>query len=461
MLQQASARVSFHTPATGGRTLFKGFHPYRWDTTELAMTDDLYHPRGSSGPIASAQELAAASAGAAHTLMLPGGGTAGIHTMLLYAAQCGETVILPRNCHASTLNICAIAGLEPVFTATSYTSQGRPYTEAAAYKDAMEHHPHAKAVLVVRPDYYGLLTDLQAIVGEAHPRGLLVLCDEAHGATFNWRRDMMNAISLGADLAVQSAHKTLPVLTPGAWLHGSPSIDIHRLRNILRMVQTSSPSFMTMLSLDEGRAWMNAHGERACTYLQKAISRFYAAAEQLGYHPGQADTPPGLSYDPLRLVLQPSDGGSRGGYALEEALRQQGLDMEMADNGCIVGILPLRGGKAKLSTLLKALRYIERSGRGGQDPPLPFSPTPPPVIPRRALSLGEATFAPSEPIPVARAIGRVSATSVGRYPPGVAFLTAGEELAPDMAAFLASQDPARMFGLTDQGDLPCVCGVKA
>jgi len=460
MLRQASVRVSFHMPAIGGRALFKGFHPHRWDTTELATTDDLYHPRGSLGPIASAQGMAAASAGAAHTLMLPGGGTAGIHTMLLYAAKRGETVVLPRNCHASTLHICAVAGLEPVFTSTSYTSHGRAYTEAEAYKDVMERHPHAKAVLVVRPDYYGLMTDLQTIAREAHRKGLLVLCDEAHGATFNWRRDVLNAISLGADLAVQSAHKTLPVLTPGAWLHGCSSIDIQRLRNILRLVQTSSPSFITMLSLDEARAWMNAHGERACVRLKKALLRFYAAAERLGYSPGQDDTPPGLSYDPLRLVLQAYNRNS-GGLALEETLRQQGIDMEMADDGCIVGILPLRGSKARLSALLKALQRIKRPGQGGQDQPLPLLKTPPPIVPRRVLSLGEATFSASEPIPVAQAVGRVSATNVGRYPPGTAFLIAGEELAPDMAAFLANQDLSRMFGLTDQGDLPCVCGIKA
>jgi len=453
--------MSFHMPATGGRAPFQGFHPYRWDTTELSVTDDLYHPRESLGPIAAAQGLAAASAGAAHTLMLPGGGTAGIHTMLLYAAKRGETVVLPRNCHASTLNICAMAGLEPVFTATSYTSHGRAYTGAEAYKDAMERHPRAKAVLVVRPDYYGLLTDLQAIAREARRHGMLVLCDEAHGATFNWRGDVPNAISLGADLAVQSAHKTLPVLTPGAWLHGGSSIDIRRLRGLLRLVQTSSPSFVTMLSLDEARAWMDACGERVCTRLREALPRFYAAAERLGYNPGQDDAPPGLAYDPLRLVLRPPHRGSYSGFALEETLRRQGVDMEMADEGCVVGILPLQGGGVRLSKLLRALQRIGWPERGVQGPQPPFSPAPPPGDPNRVLSLGEAVFAPSEPIPITRAVGRVSATNVGRYPPGTAFLTAGEELAPDMAVFLASQDPARLFGLTDQGDLPCVREIEA
>ncbi|MCL1854278.1 MAG: DegT/DnrJ/EryC1/StrS family aminotransferase, partial [Clostridia bacterium] len=386
------------------------------------------------------------------TLMLPGGGTAGIHTMLLYGVRRGETVVLPRHCHVSTLNICAIAGLEPAFPVLSHTAWGRAYTSGEAYRETMERHPRAKAVLVVRPDYYGLLADLQTIAREARRNGMLVLCDEAHGATLNWRGDVPNAMSLEADLAVQSAHKTLPAITPGAWLHGGSSVDIRRLRNLLTLVQTSSPSFITMLALDEARAWMDIHGERACVRLRKALREFYTAAERLGYARGQDDAPPGLAYDPLRVVLQAFGSG----FALEEALRRHGVDMEMADENCVVGIPPLRGGEARLSKLLKALRRIERQAGSGRGSQVPFSAVPPPGIPNRVLSLGEAASALSEPLPVARAAGRVSAANVGRYPPGVAFLTAGEEITPDMAAFLAGQDPARMFGLTEQGDLPCV-----
>ncbi len=447
-------------PATGGKAPFGRPDPYRLDTTELPVTDDLYRPTGA---IARAQALAAASSGAAHTLMLHGGSTAGMHAMLLYCLRRGDRVILPRNCHVSALHLCATAGIQPVF-AEAVLEGVRPHTPLAAYAQAMERHPQAKALLVVRPDYYGLMPELEPLVALARKKGLWLLCDEAHGATYPWRTDVKGAISLGADMAVQSAHKTLPALTAGAWLHAGERVDVNRLRRILRMVQTSSPSFLTLLALDDARAWMDRWGRAACQGLLAALQDFYGKAQALGYAPGQGPAPPGHAFDPLRLVLQ----APQGGYALGQALQDQGIDLELCDDRCIVGIVPLRGYQPLLRKLLRALGRIpatpaaEPQAPTGQSQaptdhaPAPTGPPWPRQWPVRQTPLCEAAFAPCQGIPFPEAVGRVSAACVGLYPPGIALLTPGDLISQDWADFLAAQEPRRLFGLSEDGTLLCL-----
>ena len=219
---------------------------------------------------------------------------------------------------------------------------------------------HARAVLVLNPDYYGTLGPVRRVAERAHAMDMLVLCDEAHGAVFNWYRREYGALSQGADLVIQSAHKTLPALTASAWLHGAEGIDIPLLRKRLRMVQTSSPSFITMLSLDDARAWMDEHGKTAGAALEAALADFRKEAAKLGYTDGQKLLPEGLRTDPLRLVLD----APQGGFRLAEQLEEAGIDIELCDSAGIGCILSLADGPRRLERLLEALRTIPAaSGR--------------------------------------------------------------------------------------------------
>ena len=450
LLAGVARRTSLHMPATGGRSPFRACNPYRWDTTELPVTDDLYHPTGA---IAQAEALIARSAGSQTTLLLHGGSTAGVHTMILYACKRGDAIVLPRNAHASCLGICSVAGLTPVFAEPSFTREGRLYTTPEAYARALDANPTATAALALRMDYYGLLVDLPAIAQVAHTRGKLLLCDEAHGAYCNWRGDLPNAGACGADLFVQSAHKTLPALTPGAWLHAGQNIDAERLRGILRLVQTSSPSFITMLALDDARAWMDVHGQAACHALLMALDRFRAKAALLGYADGQPTPPAGLAYDRLRLVIFAPEGGA----LLQKRLQARKLDVEMSDDKHVVCILPLINGQSVLRRLLKALSHTARERVASPVPPAAASEI---IYPRqwppRRLPPDAATFAPCEAVPICEAVGRISAVHVGRYPPGICWLTAGDEITPEVAALLTNTPIDNLFGPDRDGMLRCV-----
>ena len=361
MLDMVSGRVSLHMPGAQGRAPFERMDPSLLETTELPVTDDLYQPAGA---IAQAERLLAVSANAHASFMLQGGSTAGVHAMILYACRRGDTVILPRNVHLSALNICAVAGIIPVFAEMEELPGGWFATTPDAYRKALEDSPCAKAALAVSSDYYGLLCNLPAIADIVHSRDKLLLCDEAHGAYFNWRNDVQNAGARGADLFVQSAHKTLPALNAAAWLHAMQGIDAGRLRTILRMVQTSSPSFTLMQSMDDARAWMDEYGRDACERMLQETKAFMDQASALGF----TDDRGGIPADRLRVVLRAPWGGEW----LRGKLQAMGIDVEMADTTHIVCIASLLDGEKRLRILLDALETIERESAAAS----PTSDTP-------------------------------------------------------------------------------------
>ena len=443
MLQTVSKRISLHMPALQGQMLFENTS-YTFETTELPVSDDLYQPKGA---IKEAEQLLQKSANTQASFMLQGGSTAGIHAMLLYACRRGDSVILPRNVHLSALSICAVAGIEPVFAELSELPGGWFVTSPEAYQKALEAHPHAKAVLVISSDYYGIHSNLSTIAKYVHLQGKLVLCDEAHGAYFNWRNDIRNAGAYGADLFVQSAHKTLPAVNPAAWLHAMDDIDVIKLRGILRMVQTSSPSFTLMQSLDDARAWMDAYGQEACMRLQKATEEFMTQASDLGF----IDDRIGLEVDRLRLVLH----APQGGRWLQKSLQDMNLDIEMSDATHIVCILSLLDGEKRLQTLLHALKQIAGNCNCTNEPCRPWEPkNKPDVWPTRRLPISEAVFADTEMLKPQDATGRISAVNIGLYPPGIAWLTAGELITQEITDMIVNTPTHRLFGVN--GGIRCV-----
>ncbi|HRX09962.1 MAG TPA: aminotransferase class I/II-fold pyridoxal phosphate-dependent enzyme [Candidatus Limiplasma sp.] len=399
------------------------------------MTDDLFKPTGA---ILEAETLLANSAKANASFLLSGGSTAGIHAMILYACKRGNTLILPRNSHLSALNICAIAGIEPVFAELTELPGGYMMTTPDAFAKALDAHPQAKAILAISSDYYGLMSDLPAIADIAHANGKLLLCDEAHGAYFNWRQDLQNAGQNGADLFVQSAHKTLPAVNAAAWLHASDRIDTEKLRSILRMVQTSSPSFALMQAMDDARAWMDGHGQDACTRLQSAVDSFLLDVTALGFTDDRGIMP----FDRLRLVLRSPQGGEW----LQKKLEKLGIDVEMWDAHRIVCILSLLDGERRLEILRDALKAI--AAENHDTVPVKSILLKPDLWPERAMPLHEAAFAEYETLAPEDAVGRISASTVGIYPPGTAWLTAGDIVTEEIAGMILETPAHRLFGMS-------------
>ena len=449
MLEKNARRLSLHMP--GGVGAGRGFtlagrNPYRLDATELPVTDDLYQPLGA---IAESERLVALSAGAAATINLTDGSTAGIHAMLLYAARRGDTVLLARNAHQSAAAACALYGLVAAYIPCTQTADGYAYVTEEATLQALAAHPQACALLLTRPDYYGGLMPLENVRQAARRQGTLLLVDEAHGATLNWDDTLQNALALGADITVQSAHKTLPALTSGAWLHAAPTVDAQRLRRCVRRVQTSSPSFLCQLAMDDARAWMDEHGPDTLADMRAQTARFWRQAERLGYRPSQRlwqeKGVPG-AFDPLRLVLDAPQGGG----VLARQLAALGCDAEMSDACRVVGILSPTGYRRQLRGLLGALRRIGSPQRAARPT---FPPYPP--LPEVVLLPAEAMARDSEWAPLAQAVGRVAAEPAGLFPPCVPLVMPGERVTAEAIAALAAAPPPLRFGTKDD-EIPCI-----
>lgn len=445
MLLKQQNRCSFHMPGHQGYSPWNEENKfYTFDTTELGGTDDLYKP--SSG-ILKAEALMAPLAKADGSIMLTGGSTAGILAMFLYGTEPGEKVIIPRNAHHSVINACVLAGCQPVYVYPQVTEDGYYYYREDDYLSVMINNPDAKAVFITRPDYYGHLLEIEKIVTSARQNNQLVLVDEAHGAHFNWMPEIKGAGELGADIWVQSAHKTLPVLTGGAWLHHSQRVDGKALRQVLQMIQTSSPSFVIMESLDSGRAWMDAYGQKALENLQKKIQAFFKNLLDTAYSNAFVHwEKTGLSFDPLRMVIT----APQGGFTLLRDLYTMNVDVEMADARRIICIPSVMTPAESFDKLLSALHQIKPIQKESFQISLPVTSERQQVLPLREAALGKKEW-----ISISKSLGKISAGSVGAYPPGIPWLLPGEKITEEIVEKLLVLPEEYSFGIISKA-ISCV-----
>ncbi len=443
MLLAASGRCSCHMPGHKGVAPFGAEDLYALDTTEIPLTDDLYAPENG---IAQAQELYAQAAGAGASIFLHNGSTAGIHAMVqLYAGE-GDAVILPRNAHLSAANGCVLGGVKAEWIPITQLPDGYCYIAEADVLAALEAHPQAKALLLTRPDFYGCCLPLERIVEKAHSMGIRVVVDEAHGAHLPWLAGVASAGELGADAWVQSVHKTLPGLTGSAVLHLQNAADKPRAMRILRREQTSSPSFVLLMSIDDSRAYMEETGRARLAEVAAAADELRRLLPEVGYadaHAAWANT--GLGFDPTRVVIT----APQGGFALAQSLRQRGVDVEMADVQRVVLILSCMDERSKILQLKDILGDIPPCAAAL--PALPDMRS----LPEKALDLRPAVMASCEAVPLEKAEGRIAAASAGLYPPGIPLVCPGERISPEVIDLLRSAGNQERFGL--EGDaLLCV-----
>ncbi|MBP3637790.1 MAG: aminotransferase class V-fold PLP-dependent enzyme [Clostridia bacterium] len=443
MLLAASGRRSFHMPGHKGVSPFGTADLYALDTTEIPQTDDLYCPENG---IAEAQRLYARAAGAAETLFLHNGSTAGIHAMVqLYAGE-GDTVILPRNAHLSAANGCVIGGVKAAWIPITQLPDGYCYIAEADALAALDAHPHAKAMLLTRPDFYGGCLPLERIIAKAHGMGIKVVVDEAHGAHLPWLEGVASAGELGADAWVQSVHKTLPGLTGSAVLHLRSPADKPKAMRILRREQTSSPSFVMLMSIDDSRAYMEETGREKLALTAKMANILRSALPVTGYEEAHCQwRHTGLQFDPTRVVLH----APQGGFRLAKTLRENGIDVEMADIRRVVLILSCMDGPGDIMRLVGILR--ENPPQGRLLPMLPDMRT----LPEKALDLRPAVMADCEPVPLAEAEGRIAAASAGLYPPGIPLICPGEKFSREIISLLQRAGSQERFGLEGE-NLLCV-----
>lgn len=415
----------FHTPGHSGRagralpSAFAGILPC--DATEIPGLDSLYE---ADGPIALAEEAAARVFGAARTLFSAGGCTLAIQTMLALALQPGHAVAMDRRSHRSAIHACALLDVQPRWLLPGTDGQISPdAVEACLGKN------DCRAVYITSPDYYGRLCDIPGIAAVCRRYGVPLLVDNAHGSHLAFLAPSLHPLHLGASMTADSAHKTLPALTGGAFLQiGDPALGADA-KHKMSLFGSTSPSYPVMASLDLCRAWLEEEGKAAFVQLSQRVQNLEAACRAAGL-PAEE----GLR-DPVRLTLRTGALGLSGQDAAAY-FRRKGCQCEHADGDRVVFILTPFHTPAELARLQAAALALP----GEKDLPRAEGPIRPAFSAFPAaethLSLREALFGPREEIDTAAAAGRTAGMSACPCPPGIPVVIPGEKISDEAVQIL-------------------------
>lgn len=404
-----------------------------WDVTELAGLDDLHEPEEG---IKEAEALLTSFYHTKKSYFLVNGSTVGNLAMILASIQQGDKVLVQRNCHKSVMNGLKLAKANPVFLTPVIESGISISVPYETIFNSLNEHPDVRAIIITYPNYYGLGFNLASIIKEVHKKGILVLVDEAHGAHFAAGSPFPpSAVSMGADIVVHSAHKTLPAMTMGSYLHiNSESVNQQRVEEYLRMLQSSSPSYPIMLSLDLARAYLESYTENDKEYLSVQIESFKQYIwkhEELGvFEPENSDI-----QDPLKLILYYKRGLS--GFELQKLMEEAGIYPELADERYVLLILPLlkEGQPFFFEEMIKRLATIKWIlGDKAQIRPVSNSMKNDQKYKESVLAISyeEMDRMPRKRIPLTQACGEISAETIVPYPPGIPLIQKGEVITFDM-----------------------------
>jgi arginine decarboxylase len=457
--------TGFHTPGhQRGRgsaaSLLSHFGPSVWhyDLPELPGLDNL---AAAEGVIAQAQAMAAATFGAEQTWFLVNGSTVGIMAAILATCGEGDVILLPRNMHQSALAGVILAGAVPVLlTPELDTATGLVYPLGpAAIAEALGQYPQAKAALVVSPTYEGLCADIAAIAQVTHAHHLPLIVDEAHGPHLHFHPDLPPAaLDARADLVVQSTHKVLGAATQAAMLHLQGNrISASQISRCLRLLQSSSPSYLLLASLDAARQQMADAGEAIYTDL---LAKAAWVRQALAHQPRlrvlePVDLPAHLEVrlDPTRLTLDVQRLGVTG-YAVDAYLDQHcQITAELPTATYLTFILSLGTSHADLSALVAACQRLEQAFPA-QSPAQSASKTLPVALPpltTLAMAPRPAFLGEHRTVPFAEAVGEMSADWICPYPPGIPLLFPGEKISGIVLENLlqAQQAGAELSGCSD------------
>ncbi|MBR3321060.1 MAG: aminotransferase class I/II-fold pyridoxal phosphate-dependent enzyme, partial [Exiguobacterium sp.] len=330
-------RVSFHVPGHHNGTVmddrlpdaFVKVMPY--DLTELAHLDDLHDASG----IIEQAERALGNLYASNSKWLVNGSTVGNWSMLAAAVKRGERVYVQRNSHKSVWNAIEWLGLKPVLlTPTIERGTGIPTVVTLdTIEQAIQAFPGGKAVMLTSPTYYGDMADIRTISDYLTSFDIPLLVDEAHGAhLIHPQLPRRSAIFEGASAVVQSAHKTLPALTMGAWVHYKDNIDEARLKHALSSFQTSSPSYLIMASLDYARSYLERLTNEQWSAIQKSHAQFVLELKRAGFVVKVGD-----DFTKVTILTYPKNG-----LIFSQHLASIGIDIELAAVDHVLFCLPFR-----------------------------------------------------------------------------------------------------------------------
>lgn len=418
------------------------------DVNSMKPLDNLCHP---ISVIKEAEELAAEAFGAANAFLMVGGTTSAVQSMVLTACKRGDKIILPRNVHRSVINALVLCGAKPVYVNPDMDHKlgialGMKVSQV---EQAIAEHPDAVAILVNNPTYYGICSNLKAIVDLAHRHNMLALADEAHGTHFYFGEDMpISAMAAGADMASVSMHKSGGSLTQSSFLLTGPNVSEGYTRQIINLTQTTSGSYLLLSSLDISRRNLALRGREEFAKVRalaqyarseiNAIGGYYAYCREIINDNSIYD------FDVTKLSVHTLDIGLAGIEVYDILRDEYDIQIEFGDIGNILAYISIGDRRQDIERLVSALAEIKRRYQKDKAGMLTQEYIDPQVI----VTPQEAFYAEKESLPIRETAGRVCSEFVMCYPPGIPILAPGEKITQGILEYI---EYAKMKGCSMTG----------
>ena len=409
------------------------------DITEISGADDLHAP---SGIIAEAQNSAASLFGAISTIFLTGGSTCGILAAISAVTKKNDSIIIARNCHKAVYNACLVNGLDVSYIYPAKKVRLGVFGEVSPLEvDTAMKSSGAKVVVITSPTYEGIVSDIKSISATVHKNGGILIVDSAHGAHLGLSDYFpKSARKLGADIVIESAHKTLPCLTGAALLHiCSHRINYSNIREKLGIFETSSPSYPILCSID--RAVREIKRSDLFTPYIANLERLYSKRFKVLSLFESGD------FDRSKIVISLENADITGFELKKLLLERYKIELEMALPSYALAMTSLADTTEGFDRLIFALEEIDNSLVKKAKTPLLFPPAPEKVF---GLDYeGEDEFIKTE-----KAVGKVSAEFIYAYPPGSPIIAVGERFSEDVLAYLNQLYSSGAQILSSKGNYP-------
>ena len=416
---------------------FMGNGPFSIDVTIFKMVDGLHQPKSC---IKEAQELAADAYGVKQSFFAVNGTSGAIQAMIMSVIKAGEKILVPRNVHKSVSAGIILSGSEPIYMNPEVDEElgiahgVRPQT----VENMLKQHPDIKAVLIINPTYYGVATDIKKIADIVHSYDIPLIVDEAHGPHLHFHDDLpISAVDCGADICTQSTHKIIGAMTQMSLLHvNSDRVDVNRVKQILSLLHTTSPSYPLMASLDCARRQIATEGKELLDKAIKLAKRFRTEVNRI----------PGMScfgeeivgregvfaFDPTKITITAKELGLTGAELETILTEDYNIQMELSDFYNVLGLITIGDTDESVDKLINALKDISEKYYGkGNKLKREFLKMPP--IPEQVLNPREAFYSEKNKVLFSESEGKICGEMIMAYPPGI---TPGERISAEIIDYI-------------------------
>ncbi len=443
--------VRAHMPGhNGGAGLDSKYrrNAFSVDVTEFDETDNLQDPYGV---LLKSQRYAAKAFGAKRTFFLVNGSTSGLQAAVLAGVMPGDKLIVDRCCHKSVISAMILAGAEPVFIEPDFIDSLGIYgaVRPLTVMDAMHKHRDAVGVVITSPTYYGVCSDIESLAKHIHSAGMFLIVDEAHGAHFAFSDYLpKTALSQGADIVIQSAHKTLASPGQTAMLHigNTNMFSEERVQKFVNMIQTSSPSYLLLSGLDLAVHDMMSGGAK---HLRKIIEKIVEIKSKINVLDNVSCIVKGSlesGYDVMKMVVDFSSLNITGHGAAKLLKRDYGIYPEMSDERNVLFYFTAGTTMRDLELIDRAVTEISRT----EFKPQSFKAMRPLPPIQMKTKMDRAFRSATEKIDTDAAIGRICGEIVNCCPPCVPLLVPGQLITESDAEYIGTYTDIKEVEVIDE-----------